>query len=34
MAAATGLFHVDSGPEAQLVELPALRLLCGEPGTP
>lgn len=25
-------FHVDSGPEAQLVELPALRLLCGEAG--
>ena len=32
MAATAELFVVDSGPEGQLVELPALKQLCGEPG--
>jgi type I restriction enzyme, R subunit len=32
MAVATEPFIVDPGPEGQLVELPALQALCGEPG--
>ena len=32
MAIAVAPFVVDSGPEGQLVELPALQALCGEPG--
>jgi type I restriction enzyme R subunit len=32
MAVAAERFVVDSGPEGQLVELPALQALCGEPG--
>ena len=34
MAATTEPFVVDSGPEGQLVELPALEQLCHEPGGP
>ena len=32
MAVAAAPFVVDSGAEGQLVELPALQALCGEPG--